>query len=55
MNKYRLWIPAGVLFGNWVMVPLLFPGRTHTQGFFIGLIAAVLLIGYQFCSLKPRH
>ena len=44
MRRY-LSIALGVFVGNWLVVPAVFDSRTVTDGFFIGLIAAVLVLG----------
>jgi hypothetical protein len=41
-------LAIGVFVGNWLVVPLLFKNKTHTYGFFVGLIAAVLILGFGF-------
>ena len=46
MDKYGLMLAAGVFIGNWLVVPLFFRSRTHVDGFFIGLIAAALVLGF---------
>jgi len=46
MDKYGLMLATGVFIGNWLVVPLFFRSRTHKDGFFIGVIAAVLVIAF---------
>jgi len=38
-------LALGVFFGNWLVVPV-FSERTFTDGFWIGLIAAVLVMAF---------
>lgn len=38
-------LAAGVFFGNWLLVPLIFTERTFSQSFAIGLIAGLLMLG----------
>jgi hypothetical protein len=45
---FALCLALGVFFGNWLFVPLLQQNRTWTDGFFIGLIAAVLVLGINY-------
>ena len=37
-------LALGVLVGNWLVVPMFFSNRTFTDGFFIGCIAAALVL-----------
>ena len=43
-----IWLAAGVFIGNWLVVPLVFNGTTHKDGFFNGLIAAALVLGFNY-------
>ena len=38
-------LALGVFVGNWLVVPLLFK-RTFKEGFAIGVIAALLMLGF---------
>jgi len=40
---YWITLALGVFLGNWIVVPLVFK-RTFKEGFFIGIIAAVLIL-----------
>jgi high-affinity Fe2+/Pb2+ permease len=40
----------GVFIGNWLLVPLFIKDRPFKDGFWIGLIAAVLILGPAFIS-----
>ena len=44
MGRY-LSLALGVFVGNLLVVPTVFDSRTVTDGFFIGLIAALLVLG----------
>ena len=37
---------VGVFVGNWLVVPLFFKSRTFKDGFAIGVIAALLVLGF---------
>ena len=37
-------IAIGTFIGNWLICPLIIKGRTFTDGFFIGLIAAIIVL-----------
>ena len=40
------WVLAlGVFVGNWLVVPLVLKKRSFKDGFFIGLISAVIVLG----------
>ncbi len=44
-------LAIGVFMGNWLVVPLL-TDRTHTDGFWIGVIAAILILIFGGIFLK---
>jgi hypothetical protein len=45
MNIYfGLVLALGVFLANWLVVPLFFLSRTHKDGFFIGVIAAAIVM-----------
>ena len=44
-------VAIGVFVGNWLVVPL-FCGRTFTEGFYIGLIAAALVLSFYWMFPK---
>lgn len=44
MKNTKWFLAAGVLVGNWLIVPLILESRSHSDGFFIGLIAAVIIL-----------
>lgn len=46
MNKFGLALALGVFLGNWLVVPLFLRSRTHKDGFFVGVIAAILVIAF---------
>jgi hypothetical protein len=48
MDTHGLALAAGVFIGNWLVVPLFFRSRTHKDGFFIGVIAAILVIMFYW-------
>lgn len=52
MNQFGLFLALGLFLGNWLVVPLFFPNRTHKDGFFIGVIVAILAIA--FCVITNR-
>jgi hypothetical protein len=55
MNKFSLQFLAGVLVGNWLVLPTFFPGMTHGDSFFIGLTAVSLLFLLSlFFQTHPR-
>ncbi len=37
-------LATGVFLGNWLLVPYFARERTHTDGFFIGLIGALIIL-----------
>jgi predicted permease len=39
-------IAVGLLFGNWLVVPRFFKKRTYWDGFFIGVIAAAIMVAF---------
>lgn len=39
-----LMLALGLFIGNWLVVPLILPGRSFKDGFFVGLIAATLIL-----------
>ena len=48
-------VALGTFLGNWLLVPLFFDNRTHMEGFFIGVLAAVIVLGmYGVFSLFRR-
>lgn len=52
MNPSSVYLALGVFLGNWFLVPLLFKRRTFTEGFFVGLVAAILVL--VFCVVTER-
>jgi len=44
MSEYNIALVLGVFMGNWLVAPLFIKERTHKDGFYIGLIAAILCI-----------
>jgi hypothetical protein len=44
MSEYAVVFALGGFFANWLVVPLIFRSRTHKDGFFIGVIAAILVL-----------
>ena len=50
-NMLFIGLPLGLFIGNWLIVPL-FGLRSFREGFFIGLIAAVLSV---FCLLVGKE
>ena len=51
--KSGIYLALGLFFGNWLIIPLLPLGRSFTEGFFIGLIAAVIvLVFYSFVGTE---
>ena len=57
MNMFPFAVAIGIFLGNWLVCPLILPSRSFTDGFAIGLIAAVLvLIIYEIaylCGYRP--
>lgn len=46
---FALVLAGGVFVGNWLVVPFFITKRTHGDGFFIGVIAAALVLGLYGC------
>ena len=47
MNKaafFFVFWAAVLLLGNWIFVPFILRDKTHIDGFFIGIIAAILIL-----------
>lgn len=57
MNAFPFAVALGVFVGNWLVCPLILPNRSFTDGFAIGLIAAVLVLviyGIAYlCGYRP--
>lgn len=45
-NNFIFSLAFGVLVGNWLIAPL-FTGKSHADGFLIGLVAAVLIVFFM--------
>ena len=50
--KNGISLAAGVFFANWLLVPLLVE-RSFTDGFVIGAIAGLLVLG--FCAITKKR
>jgi len=44
---YAIFLALGVFFGNWILCPL-FGFRSFKDGFWVGIIAAILVIIFVF-------
>jgi hypothetical protein len=44
MSRKAFVIALGVLLGNWILSPFIATDRTHTDGFFIGFVAAIIVL-----------
>ena len=57
MTAFPFVVVLGVFVGNWLVCPLIMHNRTFKDGFFIGLIAAVLVLmiyGISYlCGYRP--
>ena len=53
MNAFGLSLILGVFFANWLLVPRFFRGKTHKDGFFIGLIVAAMMLA-AYCLIGYR-
>jgi uncharacterized transporter YbjL len=51
MNMFPCALAFGVFVGNWLVVPLILP-RTFKEGFAVGLIAAILVLGFYWVAAK---
>ncbi len=54
MKSEAIPLALGVFLGNWFVVPLVFESRSFTDGFFIGLIAAVLVLIFYAVFYRRR-
>jgi uncharacterized membrane protein YeaQ/YmgE (transglycosylase-associated protein family) len=52
MSAFSLFLALGVFVGNWIMAPFFSKSRTHLDGFFIGIIAAVIVL--ICCAFIPK-
>lgn len=41
---YWIALALGVLVGNWIIRPYIVSNSTHTEGFWVGVIAAILCL-----------
>ena len=52
--KLTICLALWLLIGNWLLVPLVSSTRTFTDGFYIGLIVAVLVMVFYAFTPQSR-